>query len=123
MRPDYDVLMATNEPDRLQRGKALHKEIQADWVSEAEGKVKPEKEITKPSGRSGRIDVPKAVRKNARRYARQLWNYIEAELETGVQVSPGIIFSRRPKTPGRLEEVERLFDEAGIPVVWQDETG
>ena len=137
--------MKKTEPERLRRGRAVHRKIQDEWEDTAEGDVWPEKPITKPSGRSGRIDVhvqadeglvavvevkssdwdamtPKAVRRNAKRYARQLWDYIEAEIEDGFQVSPGIVFPTQPKTEGRLVEVERLFDEEGIPVVWEDET-
>jgi len=132
------------EPDRLRAGRALHEEVQRAWESKADGDVSRERRITKPSGRAGRIDIhvdadgvvavveiknsdwdamkPNAVRRNARRYARQLWSYVEAELDDGSSVSPGIVFPRRPKTPGRLEEIERLFDEEGIPVVWEDES-
>ena len=142
---DRIAAMKTAEPDRLRRGKALHRKVQDNWKDTAEGKVWPEKPITKPSGRTGRIDIhvqadeelvavveiknsdwdamtPQAVRRNAKRYARQLWNYIEAEIEDKFQVSPGIVFPTRPKTEGRLAEIERLFDEEGIPVVWEDET-
>jgi len=47
--------------------------------------------------------APRRVRPNARRYVRQVWGYIESQLQKG-------------------QEVERLFSEAGIAVVWQDET-
>jgi hypothetical protein len=137
--------MKNAEPERLRRGKAVHRRIQNEWKAQAEGDVWPEKPITKPSGRSGRIDVhvqadeglvavvevknsdwdamtPKAVRRNAKRYARQLWNYIDVEIEGGFQVSPGIVFPTKPKTEGRLAEIERLFEDDGIPVVWEDET-
>ncbi len=137
--------MKKPEPERLRCGKELHKQIQQEWKDEAEGDVCLEKGIKKPNGRSGRIDThvqadeelvavvevkdsnwdamaPKRVRPNARRYARQIWTYIESQLEDGRQVSPGIIFPKRPQVAGRREEVERLFDEEGIPVVWQDET-
>ena len=43
-------------------------------------------------------------------------------MELGKDVSPGIIFSRRPKDPNRMKLIEQLFDEEGIPVVWEDET-
>jgi hypothetical protein len=137
--------MQKAEPDRLRRGKGFHRKVQAGWEDTAEGEVQPEKPIIKPRGKPGRIDVhvqadeglvavveikhsnwdamtPAAVRRNAKRYARQLWNYIEAEIEGGFQVSPGIVFPTRPKTEGRLVEIERLFDEEGIPIAWEDET-
>ena len=115
------------------------------WEETAAGIVSREKAVTKPGGRAGRIDIhvdaddqltavveikhsdwdamkPEAVRRNAKRYARQVWDYIESQLAEGREVSPGIIFPTRPHTPGRLEEIEQLFDEEGIPVVWQDES-
>ena len=133
------------EPLRLKRGKRFHTSVQAEWEDAAAGVVSREKAVTKLNGRTGRIDIyveaddalaavveikhsdwdamtPEAVRCNAKRYARQVWNYIESQLEEGKKVSPGVIFPVRPLTPGRLEQVERLFDEEGIPVVWQDES-
>jgi len=62
------------------------------------------------------------ARRNVRRQARQVWAYIESQLEDGKEVCPGIVFPERPKTPGKLEFIESFFDEEGIPVVWQDET-
>jgi hypothetical protein len=137
--------MKNAEPDRLRRGKAVHRRIQDEWEDTAEGDVWSEKPITKPGGGPGRIDVhvqadeelvavveiknsdwdamtEEAVRRNAKRYARQLWNYIEAEIEGGFQVSPGIVFPTKPKTERRCAEIERLFEDDGIPVVWEDET-
>ena len=63
-----------------------------------------------------------AVRRNVKRQVRQIWNYIKSQLELGKEVSPGIIFSRRPKDPNCMKLIEQLFDEEGIPVVWEDET-
>ena len=131
------------EPERLRRGKAFHDDVQEEWEADAEGDVTCEKGITKPGGKRGRMDIhvqaddelsavveiknsdwddmaPERVRPNAKRYARQIWTYIESQLELGQHVSPGIIFPKRPNTPGRLDEIERVFDEEGIPVVWQD---
>ena len=49
--------MSKREPGRLRRGKAFHKEMQDDWKRTAQGRIEPEKAITKPSGRKGRIDI------------------------------------------------------------------
>jgi len=62
-----------------------------------------------------------AVRRNVRRQARQVWDYVESQLEQGRDVSPGIIFPKRPKQPERVELMEALFEEEGIAVVWEDE--
>ena len=138
----------TSEPRRLRDGKTFHKRIQAAWKT-AEGHPVNERPCTKPDGRRGRIDVhvdvddnlvaiveikntdwdrmtPDAVRRNVRRQARQIWRYIESQLEglgsdERKEVCPGIVFPRRPTTPGRLELIEKLFEEEGIPVVWDDE--
>jgi hypothetical protein len=134
-----------NEPRRLRQGKEVHKRIQREWHRSAEGSIIDEKTITKPSGRKGRIDIFVAsnqtlvavaeikcskwdamtlatVRRNVRRQAHQIWDYIESQLELGKDVSPGAIFPKLPKDPHRMKLVEQLFNEEGIAVVWEDET-
>lgn len=133
------------EPKQLVRGKEFHKKLQEDWQKTAQGVVKHEEGVLKPSGRKGRIDIfvdaddnevavveikasdwdsmtLKALRRNVRRQASQIWDYIESQLELGKDVSPGVIFPNRPKDPKRMELIEKLFDEHGIPVVWEDES-
>jgi hypothetical protein len=133
------------EPEQLIRGKEFHKKLQEDWHRKAQGEVKHEEGIVKPSGRKGRMDIfvdannnlvgvveikasdwdsmtLKALRRNVSRQASQIWDYIESQLEQGKQVSPGVTFPERPKDPERLKLIEQLFDERGIPVVWEDET-
>lgn len=136
----------TNEPPQLRRGKAFHKKIQADWLGTAEGQILIEKAITKPTGRKGRIDIfvdddgdklvavaevkasdwdkmtDSAVRRNVRRQIKQIWSYIESQLKMKKDVSPGIIFPKRPKDQERMRLIEEMFEEEGIPVVWQNET-
>ncbi len=133
------------EPKQLRRGKAFHKEVQSDWEATAEGDIDTESAVTKPSGRSGRIDIfvvadddiaavveikasdwdrmtDKAVARNVRRQIRQIWSYIEPKLEEGATVCPGVIFQARPASAERLVLIEHLFEEEGISVVWEDET-
>jgi len=133
------------EPERLSRGKKFHDKVQKEWLAEAEGEINEERPVVKPSGRKGRVDVfveteggmvaiaeikdsdwdamtGKNLRRNVRRQIRQVWSYIESQLELGHEVSPGIIFSRRPSDPDRLRLIESLFEEEGIPVVWDDES-
>lgn len=133
------------EPKSLHKGKQFHKKIQREWIDSAEGIVKPEKEIVKPSGQKGRIDIfvksdeklvavaeiknsnwdimkPDAVRRNIKRQAHQILNYIDSQLELGKDVSPGIIFPKRPKDNDRMNLIEQLFEEEGISVVWMDES-
>jgi hypothetical protein len=134
------------QPNRLRRGTAFHRLVQEDWLRSAKGgKVQVEKGCTKPSGRRGRMDVFVAVegddlvaiaevkatdwdrisveniKRNVRRQCRQLWSYIDPYLADGKDVSPGIIFPRRPTADGQAELIESLFEEEGIPVVWKDE--
>jgi hypothetical protein len=60
------------------------------------------------------------VRPNALRHARQIWRYIEADLQQH-SVLPALIYPRSPKTPGRKHEVERILNDRLIQVVWRDE--
>lgn len=142
-------MASSREPNQLRQGREFHRLVQVDWARNAEGDTVPERPCTKPTGRRGRIDVfvddddsvsvveikhtdwdrmkPAAVRRNARRYARQLWQYIDSQLqglgEDKVRdVCPGIIFPNRPVDANRLKLIEELFDAEGIPVVWEDET-
>ena len=138
-------MKSKKEPIQLRRGKAFHRKMQADWVETAEGDIRVEKTITKPTGRKGRVDVladpekkmvsvvevkcsdwdrmtHKALRRNIRRQIRQIWSYIESQLDEGKEVCPGVIFPKRPKSIQRLKLIEELFEEEGIPVVWDDET-
>jgi len=64
--------------------------------------------------------TPTAIRRNVRRQARQIWGYIDSQLALGKDVSTGVIFPQRPKHPDRTKLVEQLFEEQGIPVVWED---
>lgn len=135
------------EPKSLRLGKGFHKRIQKEWLNTAEGEVMPEKSIIKSSGRKGRMDIfvknagdkilvaivelknsdwdamtTTAIYRNVKRQARQIWEYIESQLKLGKDISLGIIFPKRPKTPNRLNLIEQLFDEEGIPVVWENES-
>ena len=59
------------------------------------------------------------VRPNALRHARQLWRYIDAELESR-QVLPALVYPTEPNTPGRKEEIEAILHERSIQVVWRE---
>ena len=136
----------TNEPKQLRNEKAFHKILQSDWLNTAEGIIRVEEGITKPTGRKGRIDIfvdeagdnlvavveikasdwdrmtGSAGRRNVRRQIKQIWDYIESQMKEKRDVCPGIIFPQRPKDKERMGYIENLFEEEGIPVVWQDET-
>ncbi len=135
----------SKEPGRLRRGKRFHKSVQEDWHLNAEGEVETEKGTVRGDGSRGRIDIyvktdgklvavaevkasdwdrmdAKAVRRNVRRQIRQIWGYIESRLTAGEEVSPGVIFPKRPRNRARMELIEAMFEEEGLPVVWEDET-
>jgi hypothetical protein len=135
----------SKEPKQLRRGKTFHKKIQKAWCQTAGGDVTSEKPMVKRSGRGGRMDIfvksdeglvaiaeikrsdwnkmkLDAVRRNVRRQVGQVWDYIESQLKAGNDVSPGVIFSKRPKDPHRMRLIEQLFEEEGISVVWEDES-
>ena len=133
------------EPQRLRAGKDFHRQVQADWRATAQGDVKIEKTTKKPGGKAGRMDVfvseegsevraiveikhsdwdkmkPDAVRRNVKRQARQVWRYIESQ-ESLDGICPGIVLPTRPEDAQRLKLIEELFEEEGIPVVWEDES-
>ena len=63
---------------------------------------------------------------NARNQVRQIWSYIESQLEgfgkdEAKDVCPGDIFPKQPKDPIRLKLIEEIFEEEGVQVIWQDE--
>jgi len=59
------------------------------------------------------------VRPNALRHARQIWRYIDSAL-IKQSVAPGIIYPKTPKKPGRKKEIESIFNERFVQVVWRD---
>ena len=102
------------EPFALIRGKAFHKLVQKEWETEAEGDVKCEKHIRKPSGRRGRVDIfvddddPESsiavveikatdwdqikqenINRNIKRQIRQIWSYIESQILNGKYTDDG----------------------------------
>lgn len=108
----------------------------------------PEKNVKRLKGRRGRVDIfvssdsdekhvavveikasdwdrmkPKAVRRNALRQIRRIWSYIDGQVDLNRKdVSPGVIFPQRPSDPQRLQQIEDLFSEWAIQVVWHDES-
>jgi hypothetical protein len=139
-----EAVMA-HEPRKLMQGKRFHGLVQKEWTRTAQGRVSVETGCRKRSGRRGRMDVfvnadsalvaiveikssrwdriaVTAVRRNILRHARQLWEYLEPQLDAGRDVCPGIIFPRRPTSSRRLKLIEDLFAEHGIAAAWQDES-
>ena len=66
---------------------------------------------------------PKSVRRNALRQVRPIWSYIDSQVALeGKAVFPGSIFPTRPSDENRLEQIEGIFNDWGIQVVWHDES-
>ena len=133
------------EPKELRKGKLLHKQIQAEWMDQAEGDVQVEYHLTKPNGRAGRADILvdpeldmvavaeikssdwdrmtiRALKANVRSQIRQILSYVDSQLSLGKEVCPGVIFLERPQASERLDLIEKLFSDEGIQVVWNDES-
>lgn len=130
------------EPKVLRRGKAFEEKEKREWTATGQ-KLAFEKTVIDPKGKKGRIDiyVPEAgkglvsvaeikatdwdripevrIRQNALRHTRQIWRYIEAELERGVAVSPGLIYPREPRKRGVKDLVEKILNERGVQCVWR----
>ena len=102
------------EPAQLRRGKAFHKLIQDEWAREAEGEIISERNVRKPNGRRGRVDIfvndaapdgqvaiievkatdwdrikEKNIRRNVKRQINQIWSYIESQIRQGRYVEGG----------------------------------
>jgi len=137
--------MPNNEPEILQQGKNFHKTIQDDWRRNAEGRLFFEFTTDLAEGKTGRMDIlvresqsyvavgeiknsdwdrmsDLAVKRNVKRQIRQVWGYIHSQLRLAHDVTPGVIFPRKPIKQGRMELIEAHFEADGIAVVWNDET-
>jgi len=135
------------EPSILKNGKRFHKLIQKEWESTVnDGLAISEKYIKRVDGRNGRIDIlveefsdyvsvieikatdwdrikPENIKRNIRRQIRQIWRYIDSQLEVySMDVCPGIIFPKLPQNTELLRLVEDTFNAEGVQVVWHDET-
>jgi hypothetical protein len=135
------------EPSNLWRGKQFHKLIQEEWLATSEGNPQPERTVDRVNGRKGRVDLfvdeigkdfvsvveikttdwdrikDSNVRRNVKRQARQVWRYIQCQLELrNLSVCAGIIFPKLPINLALGERIESMFEEEGIQVVWHNES-
>lgn len=128
---------------RVNRGRKFEEWERSHW----NGKLNSAREFeaaTEWKGKRGRVDIrlnleedghiviveikatnwdnikENRVRETALRHARQIWRYIEAHL-TPLDVTPAIVYPARPLIPGRKEQIEEIFDERLIQVVWREE--
>ena len=68
------------------------------------------------------LQAVRAGQRNVRRQIKGIWDYIESQLKAAKEVSPGVIFVKRPGDKERMKLIEDMFEEEGIPVVWRDES-
>ncbi len=126
----------------IARGKAFERMEKAGWEQLNAGLASFEVP-TKRKGKSGRIDIrvdelgdfvsiieikatnwnkilPHRLQQTAQRHARQVWRYIEKEVEKdGLDVCPGIIYPEEPSDAGVKDLVEKILNDQGIQVVWR----
>lgn len=137
----------TQEPFILRNGKEFHKQVQEEWSKTAAGHVKIEEGVSKLDKSKGRADIfvdeigedfvsiveikntdwdkikPENIRRNVKRQARQLLDYIEFQTDSnGRSVSPGIIYPKIPKDPEKLKLIESILEGECIQVVWENES-
>jgi len=139
-------MIMAKEPSVLKKGKQFHKRVQYEWSLTAEGLVKSEKIVEMAGDKKGRVDIfveeigenlvsvveikntnwdkikPENIQRNVKRQARQIWKYIESQTDLeGKEVSPGIIFPKLPMDPDKLMQIESVFGDEWIQVVWENE--
>lgn len=137
-----------DEPNHLSAGKQFHKELQADWKQwPHDGTIHEEHSVTKPSLRKGRIDIRvevdgsfvsvvelkntnwdklkhTSVRPTIRRYIRQMWDYIESQLDREVDISPDVVARKIPDDPDRIArrdhmvQLKWLYQAKQKQVIW-----
>jgi len=129
--------------ERIFRGIEFESREKAEW-SNLEGESPQFEAQTRWMGKRGRVDVklnhpdlghkviveikatdwdsmaPHRVRPNALRHARQVWRYIEAHLSPD-DVVAALVYPAKPRDAARLSEIESVFDDKWIQVVWRDE--
>ncbi len=130
------------EPRRLRRGKAFEAEEKRAWHAKPGEDLAFEKPMVDAAGKRGRLDIFVAgggalagigevkatdwdrvrmerVRMLARRHAGQVWRYIDAHTSQGLDVSPGLIYPKPPRSARKRALVESVLGERFIQCVWR----
>jgi len=130
------------EPLVLRRGKNFEAREKSGWIRCVGERLIFEKRVIDLRAKRGRLDIfvqsdskmigigeVKAtdwdnirmgrVRALALRHVRQTWHYIEAHLKDRLDVSPGIIYPRAPRSVQKKALVERTLNEQMIQCVWR----
>lgn len=138
-----DVSAKEDFLQQISRGREFEKWEREQWKEGSNSAAKFERR-TQWKGRRGRIDIflddledqhtviveikatdwdsmkPYRVRPNALRHARQIWRYIESELENQ-PVLPALVYPKSPRSVVRKREIEKILNDRLIQVVWRDE--
>lgn len=124
---------------RIKRGREFERWERKQWQDEIESEAP-----TEWKGKRGRIDIrfldenegyvvvvelkatdwnkmaDHRVRPNVLSHARQLWRYINSELEE-YDVIPSLAYPVSPNDENRKTQIEAILNERAIQVVWRDE--
>ena len=126
----------------IKRGRDFEEKETREWLDIPDGEAGFEVH-TEWKGKKGRIDIrveelgdfvsvielkatdwdrilPHRIRVTALRHARQLWRYVEKELESELDVCPGVIYQKQPASQELQQRVEDILNEKMIQVVWRD---
>ena len=141
-RSRVNLKQKVEEPAVLRKGKEFEQTEKGEW-NRAGRKPELEKGVTDLKGKKGRIDIymPQSedglvcvaevkatdwdeiplerIRPNVLRHARQIWRYIEAELGSGTDVSPGLVYPREPQNTQTKLLVEELLNQRFVQCVWR----
>ena len=127
----------------IERGRRFEADEKDGWRKLDDGEAQFEA-ATEYGGKKGRIDIlveelgdfvsvievkasdwnrmaPHRVRPNALRHARQIWRYINREVDAGKDVCPGVVYREAPNDANIKGQVEGILNERGIQVVWRDD--
>ena len=128
----------------VKRGRDFEGKEKKEWNNLQDGSA--EFEVgTKWKGKNGRIDIrvdelggfvsvielkatdwdkilSHRIRVTALRHARQLWRYVEKEIEEGLDVCPGIIYSNQPSDSALEERITDILNNRFIQVVWRNQS-
>jgi len=128
--------------ENISRGRSFEKKERAEWFDIKEA-VASFEVPTRWKGRPGRIDIridelgdfisiaeikatnwdkilPHRIRPTALRHARQLWRYVNKQIEEGVSVCPGLIYEKKPSNLALKTRIEELLNDLMIQVVWRE---
>ena len=141
MKKSYQM---TDTADWKTRGRQFEADENAEWTELPNIRLELQHTLTLQKAGRGRIDIlieeidgsysiievkatdweamaEHRVRPNILRHARQVMKYVYPYWEKGIDVCPGIIYPRPPRSVDRKLQVEETLAEQSIQVVWFSE--